>query len=40
MPIMLWFIYPAAVLQACFMPVVVPSPASPRPPAKDAKPVD
>lgn len=38
MPIMLFFIYPAAILQACFMPPM-PSPVA-RPPAADAKPVD
>jgi hypothetical protein len=37
MPIMLFFIYPAAVLQACFLP---PAPSQPRPAAEDAKPVD
>jgi hypothetical protein len=39
MPIMLYFIYPAAILQACFMPLM-PAPAQPRPAADDAKPVD
>ena len=39
MPIMLWFIYPAAILQACFVPPTS-APAQPRPAAEDAKPVD
>ena len=39
MPIMLFFIYPAAILQACFLPPM-PAPAQPRPASEDAKPVD
>jgi len=39
MPIMLFFIYPAAILQACFLPLM-PAPAAPQSAAEDAMPVD
>jgi hypothetical protein len=39
MPIMLFFVYPAAILQACFLPAMPAPPPSPRP-AEGAKPVD
>jgi hypothetical protein len=39
MPIMLFFVFPAAILQACFLPPM-PAPVAPRPTAEDAKPVD
>jgi hypothetical protein len=39
MPIMLFFIYPAAILHAWFLPAM-PAPAGPLPTAEDAKPVD
>lgn len=39
MPIMLFFIYPAAILQACFLPPM-PAPTAQRPATEDAKPVD
>jgi hypothetical protein len=39
MPIMLFYVYPAAILQACFLP---PPPAPPphSQPKEDTKPVD
>ena len=39
MPIMLFFVYPAAILQACFLPAMPPPPPGPRP-VEDTKPVD
>ena len=39
MPIMLFFIFPAAILQACLLPPQ-PAPAQPRPASEGAKPLD